>query len=127
MASGMDFSYQYFLSRVDFVAEAENIGQRWGTIPLLDFIASMKFLRGSVEWRGEGVIDFTENDHVVRFGRRDDGAVEVEDSWASGVLVCGEAELMMATTAFIETVLRDLSAEFPAIQSNAFFLELSKR
>jgi hypothetical protein len=124
--SGMDLAYQYFLSRIDFIVGGENIGRGWGSVPLLDFTASMKFLRNSIEGLGEGAIDFTENDHSVRFLSRD-GVVEIEDSWASGVLACGEAELLIAATSFIEGVLQDLSTEFPAIQSNTFFAQLGER
>lgn len=42
--SAMDLAYQYFLSHVDFVVAGENIGRRWGSTPLLDFAASIKFL-----------------------------------------------------------------------------------
>ncbi|TDC45151.1 hypothetical protein E1258_30680 [Micromonospora sp. KC207] len=124
--SAMDLAYQYFLSRVDFVIAGENIGRRWGSLPLLDFTASVKFLCNSIKESGEGSIDFTENDHSVRFVCHED-LVHVEDSWASGVLACDREELLTAATCFIDGVLRDLSAEHPAIRSNAFFIQLGER
>jgi hypothetical protein len=121
--SEMDLCYEYFLSRIDFIVEEENIGERWGSLPLLDFTASMKFLRDSIDRLKEVGLDFTENDHVVRFLRRDD-VVEVHDSWASGVLECGKSELILAATAFIERVCQELSSGYPAIRSNTFFAQL---
>lgn len=124
--SAMDLVYQYFLSRIDFVVAGDNIGRRWGLIPLLDFTASIKLLHNSIERFGEGTIDFTENDHSVRFVCRE-GLVQIEDSWASGALACDKDELLMAARCFIDCALRDLSKEFPAIRSNAFFIQMGER
>jgi hypothetical protein len=33
----MDFRYEYFLSRIDFIVEKENIGEGWGSVPLLSW------------------------------------------------------------------------------------------
>lgn len=123
--SAMDLSYEYFLSRIDFIIGGENVGEAWGPVPLLDFTASMKFLRNSIEKLSEVTIGFTENDHVVRFLRYGE-KVEVYDSWASGVLECGKSELITTAAAFVERVLRDISTEFPGIQSNAFFTQLGE-
>ncbi|BCJ67733.1 hypothetical protein [Polymorphospora rubra] len=103
----------------------ENIGRRWGSVPLLDFTASVKFLRDSIERFGEGMIDFTENDHSVRFVSHGD-SVRVEDSWASGVLACHKEEFLAAVTCFVDRVIQDLATEFPAIRSNVFFVQLGE-
>jgi hypothetical protein len=123
--SAMDLSYQYFLSRIEFVVAGENIGRRWGALPLLDFTESVKVLCSSIKKFGKGLIDFTENDHNILFVCHG-GVVCVEDSWASGTLTCGKEELLVAATGFADGVLRDLSAEYPAIRSNEFFMQIGR-
>lgn len=119
----MDLRYEYFWCAIDFVIQGRNIGERWGSLPLLDFAASLRLSKNDLVSKGEAFVDFTENADVVTLTRRGD-AVEINYAPVGGALECGWQEFLTAVDQFLREVVDGLGEEHPAIRDNPFFAGL---
>jgi hypothetical protein len=77
--SEMDLRYEYFWSRIEFEVKGVDIGKYWGSLPVLDFARSMRFLADSIRDREEVAIGFTEHATIVSFKRIAD-LVEIREN-----------------------------------------------
>ncbi|MFI7431787.1 hypothetical protein ACIBPB_32935 [Micromonospora sp. NPDC049836] len=120
----MDLRYEYFWSRIEFDVDGFDLGARWGSMPLLDFAASIKKVPDALDRYGEAEFDFTENTAVISFVRRGE-SVEVRDSTSEVAYEIGMNELVDAVNVFLGTMATRLMAAHPGIAKNKFFKGLT--
>jgi hypothetical protein len=119
----MDLRYEYFWSRIEFAVDDVNIGKFWGSMPVLDFARSMRFLANTIDSKGKVSIGFTEHPTVVSFTRIGD-LVEIRDPNIKTALSCDLNELVTAARRFVNKVADQLAADHPDIVRNEFFAAL---
>ncbi|MEU4245737.1 hypothetical protein [Actinoplanes sp. NPDC026619] len=122
--SEMDLRYEYFWSRIRFVINDHDLGDRWGNVPLLDFTASLELVLESINRSNSGKIDFTENSIAVSFVRSED-SVEIEATTEASSFTCSISDLTAAARAFIDKVAVALLESHPDIANNEFFRRLT--
>jgi hypothetical protein len=120
----MDLRYEYFWSQIEFIVDGTDIGYQWGSVPLLDFAASLKVALGSIARRERAEIDFTENSTRVSILRNGD-LVGFGGAGLRIPLACQMSELSNAGRAFFEKITLTLSVRYPGIRQNEFFKKLT--
>ena len=104
---------------------APKIGRYWGSMPLLDFAQSMRFLADSIEANGTVSIGFTEHRTVVPITIEGD-LVEIREPHVDRVLRCRMEDLIAAAEGFVEKVTSQLAVNHPTIVENQFFSALRR-
>ena len=117
--------YEVLLGDICIEANTHDFSAKWGWIPIVDFVASLRLILRQLvdDDEVECALDFTESDAVLRFKRAKDDVL-ISASYAPGVACIPLTELTAEVETFSHRVARELSQQYPPLRANKSFQQL---
>jgi hypothetical protein len=118
-ASEEDLRYSAFPSDIEFEIDELDLSARWGWIPVLDFATALVHAVNQLD-RGatEVLVDFTENEALIRIAKAGHERLEVRSTYTDGAGWIALSELREAAYQFASSVLARLTERWPSLRRN---------
>jgi hypothetical protein len=117
------FRYDVLLGDIVMIADGHDFSARWGWIPIVDFVVSLREIADELTDGGdvESEFTFTESDAVMRFKRAGD-SVLISASYVRFTAQVSLTEFINAVTDFTAKVAQELGQRYPLLLNNETFV-----